>query len=84
LEEQQQPEKFGSYQYVDSMAQEFQHITKSEQGDSYAHCTACDRDICVKWIGKLAILRHQKTEKHKNAIAQIRLMSTGRGKGYRK
>jgi hypothetical protein len=77
MEFRQNPEpKITKYRYVDSMATEFQHITKSEKGDSFAHCTVCNTDINVSTMGKTAIRRHQSSDKHQNAIAKIGPQST--------
>jgi RNA polymerase-binding transcription factor DksA len=60
-----------SGRYLDSMDTQFEHITKSEQGDSYAHCTTCNSDISLRRRGTSAIRKHQKTEKHKRSIMRF-------------
>jgi hypothetical protein len=63
----------------DSNGKQLQHVTKKEQEGGSVHCTACNRDISVKSIGAAAIIQHQRTGMHKNAIAKIESVSTGRG-----
>jgi hypothetical protein len=56
--------------FTDLMAEQYPYMTKSKQGDSYAHCNACKSDILVT-NGHYAIFQHEHTGKHKKAIAPI-------------
>jgi hypothetical protein len=62
--------------YQDSMAEEFTHITKSEKGDHFALCTACNTDIKLESKGIRAIIKHLRTLKHEEAV-KVNMMESG-------
>jgi hypothetical protein len=70
------------YKYVDSIAEQFDHVAKSAQGDGSFYCTVCKRDCKLSTMGTAAAIdKHQKTDLHKNAMAQNWPLSTDHKKG---
>ena len=54
--------------FLISYENEFPGITRSKNGEEYAHCVPCNSDICLTATGKTAITIHFDSAKHKNAL----------------
>lgn len=45
----------------------FRWAQPSLKGETFVHCSACDKDIRLTSMGRSALLSHQQTNKHKRA-----------------